>query len=133
VSEFADLNDLLDRYADSSEENGLRRIAKAATAVRDRLATLMAQTTTAEDPSGLVQATVRFDGQVTSVYISSHAARRFDGAGLGRACRDAVLAAREQAGQALADEMQQLSGVRPGDSVDIDAHLARLRRLTEGA
>jgi DNA-binding protein YbaB len=132
MSEFADLNNLLDRYVDSSDEQGLGRIAKAAMAMRDRLATVMARTATADDPSGLVQATVRFDGQVASVYISPHAMDRFDGAGLGRACRDAVLAAREQAGQALADEMQELSGARPGDNADISAHLTRLRRLTEG-
>jgi DNA-binding protein YbaB len=129
--EFENLAAVLKRYGRASDELGVHRVRDASIAVRDRLAGMMAQTVTAADPSGLVQATVRLSGRVESVYISPHAMRQFDTAGLGTACVAAVRSAREDAAAALTDAMRDLSGTQP-EPFSVDAHLAELRRLTEG-
>ena len=131
-TEFDNLTDVLNRYGRASDELGVRRMRDAALAVRDRLAATMAQTVTAADPSGLVQATVRLSGRIESVYIPPHAIRRFDTAGLGAACVAAVRAARENAATALAEAMRELSGTQPEEPFNLDTHLAELRRLTQG-
>lgn len=131
-TEFEELRENLRRYGRASDEIGARRIRDAAIAVRDRFAGMMAETASATDPSGRVQATVRLSGGVESVYISPHAIREFDTGGLGRACLAAVRAARERAATVLADRIQDISGARPGDPVRLDEHYAELRRLTEG-
>jgi DNA-binding protein YbaB len=131
-AEFEELRDNLRRYGRASDEIGARRIRDAAMAVRERFAGMMAETASATDPSGRVQATVRLSGSVESVYISPHAVRELDTSGLGRACLSAVRAARERAAGVLADRIQDVSGARPGDQVRLEDHYAELRRLTEG-
>ena len=131
-TEFGELQESLRRYGRASDEIGARRIRDTAVAMRDRLAALMAETVSAGDPGGRVQATVRLSGGVESVYVSPQAAREFGTADLGLACVAAVRAARENAAAALTDRFQDFSGARPGDPVRLEDHYAELNRLTEG-
>ncbi|NBE79805.1 YbaB/EbfC family nucleoid-associated protein [Micromonospora rubida] len=127
TNEFDALRDLLDREGRAANPSAFRRMAEAATALHDQLTRELSQTVGGADPTGYVQATVRLDGGVESVYISPHALRQFDAAGLGRACVSALAAARQASSETLAERLGERFGIRPGEYTNAD--LARIDRL----
>jgi hypothetical protein len=95
------------RLATSSEETSARRIREAAENIVEALRGTLAVTTTGSDLSGYVTAEVTSDGALHRLTISAYAMRDLDATALGVACREAILAARTGASEAL---MQRLRG-----------------------
>src|SRR5262249_7539076 len=87
---------------------------------------VLAQTVTVVDGTGLAQATVRLDGRLESVRIATESPDP------GRACVDAVRAARAQAGRSLSEQMRTLPPVAGGspddEAVKVEAEVRRIAR-----
>lgn len=90
------------------------------------LGPLLAQAVTAADETGSAQATVRLDGRLQSVRLTP-------GSGdAGRACVDAVAAARRLAGRSLAEQMRSVDGLPSAPTDDevrkLEAEVRRIAR-----
>ncbi|WP_238011437.1 YbaB/EbfC family nucleoid-associated protein [Dactylosporangium sp. AC04546] len=129
TNEFDELRGLLEREGRGANPAAFRRMSEAAAALHQRLTHEMRQTVDATDPTGTVRATVRLDGRVESMYVSPHALRQFDAAGLGRACVAALDAARRAGAETLAGRLADGLGLRPDEHSPAD--LARLDRIAD--
>ncbi|MEV6346447.1 YbaB/EbfC family nucleoid-associated protein [Actinoplanes sp. NPDC051851] len=110
----------------------LRVLNEAVQEYRDRIAALTVERFEATDETGTVTAEVTGDAQLQSVYISPHAVRGLDAAGLGEACRQAILAARGRMTERIQEEMAASAGgeLTP-PPIDVETAAARLRRAAE--
>jgi DNA-binding protein YbaB len=124
------VNEFVERFLASSErlhrsEVGPQRLREATEELQRDLTELMAQTVTATDPRGYVEATVTLGGRLSGVHISPYAIRDLAGVALGEACREAIGAARAAATQRFTESI----GEFPADLVHQDpAKLIRRAR-----
>lgn len=98
------------RAATSSDEISLRHIREASNRLVQSLREAMEDTGSASDPGGYVTAEVSTGGALQSVSVSAYAMRDLDAEALGRACRDAILAARAEAGSRLSARLRDELG-----------------------
>ncbi len=100
------------QYAASSDETAVRRIREAADELGREFRATAETTVTAGDPSGHVTAEVSGSGRLRSIDINPYAMRDLDATALGAACREAILAARDRAGEQTKERL--LGGLDSG-------------------
>jgi len=108
-TQFGGIYVLAERAEKYGEPADVDQLHDRAVALTEQAREAMNRTASATDPTGLVEATVRADGTVDSMYISPRAVRDLGAAGLGPACVAAVTAARAAIVTELAEWLGNLS------------------------
>jgi DNA-binding protein YbaB len=98
------------RNARGSEATGHRRIAAAAGQLQQALRAMAEGTVTGTDDAGYVEATIRLGGELVGMHISAYAMRDLSADALGPVCAAAIAAARQRAGEVMAQRMEEMVG-----------------------